>query len=125
LRIRGFCLADHQAIVASRQKIKSHQEQGCRLSATLKAPAMSLRGFAAPFEASRGRTVKRNPSKTRGNPDMRDVQASVTMTAYLADQMRSLGQPDLARVYDLVASELLERCEKTVAASQSVENRLH
>jgi hypothetical protein len=56
---------------------------------------------------------------------MRDVQASITMTAYLADQMRCLGQPDLARVYDLVASELLERCEKAVTESQGLENRLH
>jgi DNA topoisomerase IA len=64
--------------------------------------------------------------KTRGNADLRDVHASITMTAYLADQMRSFGQSDLARVYDLVVRELLERCETAVATNQtSVENRLH
>ncbi|BCJ90315.1 hypothetical protein IZ6_10500 [Terrihabitans soli] len=70
--------------------------------------------------------MKRRSLKARSNADLRDVQASIAMTAYLADQMRSFGQSDLAKVYDLVARELIERCETAVAASKApVENRLH
>jgi hypothetical protein len=48
------------------------------------------------------------------------------MTAYLADEMRSFGQADLAKVYDLVMRELLERCEMAAADSEAaIENRLH
>jgi hypothetical protein len=64
--------------------------------------------------------------KTRTKADLRDVQASITMTAYLAEQMRSFGQTDLAKVYDLMALELHERCGAAVAKSeQGIENRLH
>jgi hypothetical protein len=40
--------------------------------------------------------------------------------------MRSFGQSDLARVYDLVVLELNERCLSAAATNEPVvENRLH
>lgn len=69
--------------------------------------------------------MKRHSLKPSNKADLSDIRASITMTAYLAEQMRSSGQSDLAKVYDLVAQELLERCETAIAASQTAENRLH
>lgn len=70
--------------------------------------------------------MKRYSLKPRRDGDLSDIRASITMTAYLADEMRSYGQSDLAKVYDLVVRELLERCEMAVAESQvAIENRLH
>jgi hypothetical protein len=79
-------------------------------------------GAAAP----EGMKVKHHSLKPRSKTDLSDVRASITMTAYLAEQMRSFGQSDLAKVYDLVASELLQRCETAVAGVDSpTESRLH
>lgn len=76
--------------------------------------------------APEGDEVKRHSLKRRSKTDLSDIRASITMTAYLAEEMRSFGQTDLAKVYDLVARELLERCERAMTASQvSAENRLH
>lgn len=70
--------------------------------------------------------MKRYSLKPRTHTDISDVRTSINMTAYLAEQMRAIGQSDLAKVYDLMARELLERCENAMAASQpAVENRLH
>jgi hypothetical protein len=69
--------------------------------------------------------VKQHSLKPRSTTELSDIRASIIMTAYLAEQMRSSGLPDLAKVYDLVAQELLERCETVMAAGQLAENRLH
>ena len=70
--------------------------------------------------------MKPRPLKAHGQADLRDVRASITMTAYLAEQMRSFGQSDLARVYDLVVLELNERCLSAAVTNEPViENRLH
>jgi hypothetical protein len=70
--------------------------------------------------------MKRHSLMPPSKADLSDVRATITMTAYLAEQMRSFGQSDLAKVYDLVASELIERCETAMAASpRAAENRLN
>jgi hypothetical protein len=83
-------------------------------------------GAAALPATPEGDGVKRSSLKLRTITNLGDVKASIKMTAYLADEMRSFGHSDLAKVYDLIARELFERCETEITANWvPAENRLH